>query len=64
MAKGGQQKLGVDVCISATGIAGPDGGSAEKPVGMVWVAIATPTKTISQSFNLANIGKEHTYDYP
>ncbi len=53
MAKGGQQKLGVDICISATGIAGPDGGSAEKPVGLVWVAIATPTKTISHKLQFS-----------
>ena len=53
MAKGGQHKLGVDICISATGIAGPDGGSAEKPVGLVWVAIATPTKTISHKLQFS-----------
>jgi PncC family amidohydrolase len=42
MALGVRRALGVDVGISATGIAGPDGGSAGKPVGLTYVAISTP----------------------
>ncbi len=37
MAKGVAEKIGADIGISTTGIAGPDGGSEEKPVGTVWV---------------------------
>jgi len=47
MVKGIQKLTGADYAISTTGIAGPDGGSPEKPVGTVWSAIHTPEKTFS-----------------
>ena len=50
MATGVQKRLHTDYAIATSGIAGPDGGSDEKPVGTLWVAIATPQKCHSKKF--------------
>jgi nicotinamide-nucleotide amidase len=47
MAEGVRRISHADYGIATTGIAGPSGGSEAKPVGTVWMAVATPTKTIA-----------------
>ena len=51
MAKNGAFVTGSDVCISVTGIAGPDGGSEEKPVGLVYLGCCLNSKVTVREFH-------------
>ena len=54
MAKGIRETSHADIGISTTGIAGPSGGSAEKPVGLVWVGYSDKNETTARKFNFGN----------
>lgn len=59
MAKNARKLFKTDFAISISGIAGPDGGTAEKPVGTVWVAIASENDVKTKLFHFGNDRSEN-----
>jgi len=53
MAEGTRKKSNVDIGIATTGIAGPTGGTIEKPVGLVYVAVSTKDETVVEKFQFS-----------
>ncbi|MBR3646955.1 MAG: nicotinamide-nucleotide amidohydrolase family protein [Paludibacteraceae bacterium] len=60
MAEGARRVLGTDYAVATSGVAGPDGGTEEKPVGTVWIAVATPEGTEAKCFSLGKLREQVT----
>jgi nicotinamide-nucleotide amidase len=52
MAEGARRRLGADVSVAVTGVAGPDGGTPEKPVGLVYLHAAGPDASLARMLDL------------
>lgn len=58
MADGARNTVHADFAVAATGIAGPDGGSDKKPVGLVYVAVSSSLATVVIEHRFGDLGRE------
>ncbi|SEH06513.1 Nicotinamide-nucleotide amidohydrolase PncC [Candidatus Venteria ishoeyi] len=54
MADGTRKKLNTDYAIATSGIAGPGGGTKEKPVGTTWIAVSSSKRLVSEKFMMGD----------
>lgn len=63
MAEGLKRISGSDICISVTGIAGPGGGTKEKPVGLVYIGLICGEKRLCKKITMRNVNRKRNRTY-
>jgi len=63
MAEGLKRVSGSDICISVTGVAGPDGGTKEKPVGLVYIGLICGARTLCRKVKMRNVNRKWNRNY-
>lgn len=59
MARGARRVFGADIAVSISGIAGPGGGTADKPVGTTWVGLVAPDGEWAKRFQFSGIREQN-----
>ena len=63
MSRGANELFGSDYSVAVTGIAGPSGGTSEKPVGTVYISVASREKQTVRRFDLCGDRNYENYEY-
>ncbi|MEL7656772.1 MAG: competence/damage-inducible protein A [Bacillota bacterium] len=63
MAEGVKKVTGSRLCVSVTGIAGPDGGTEEKPVGLIYICAILDDRRVSREFKIRNTSRKWNRNY-
>lgn len=59
MAEGVKNKMNTDYSVATSGVAGPNGGTEEKPVGTVWIAVSGPNRTFAKKYQFGHSRKRN-----
>jgi len=63
MAEGAARESGARLAVSSSGVAGPDGGTPEKPVGLVWLGLCVDGRSSAHRFQLPPVGRDSIRQY-